>query len=244
MKGLPEPRVPILRPNILLNEIPRHDFHLHTDFTDGKSTIADYAERAFALGLNAIGFPEHCNARSAWLIPFVDAIKAARETWNGKLNLLWGIEAKAIDYSGTLAAPDFMVAAAEYIYGAFHSSLSEIKFTKLTPAEAVDMEYRVTLGMIRARSCHAVAHPGGLSQKYHGGFSIELFDELARQAAAHDVALEINSGYGADVASHLAICQRHECGIVLGSNAHHRDQLGHIIRVLSELDNGVGMCAR
>lgn len=238
MNVAPTPALPILRPRTLPGSTPRHDFHLHTDFTDGKPTISAYAERAVSLGLTAIGFPEHCNSRSTWLTPWCQALQAARAEWGGKVELRWGIEAKAVDFSGTLAAPAFMAEAAEYIYGAFHSSIiGNTKFPQLEQSEAVDMEYRATLGMIRAQSCHAIAHPGGLSEKYHGGFPLDLFDELAKAGASYDVALELNPGYSADISAHLKLCQRHDCGVVLGSNAHHLDQLGAVVRSLETLKN-------
>jgi histidinol phosphatase-like PHP family hydrolase len=146
----------------------------------------------------------------------------------------WGIEAKVIDTQGTLAARPDMIDAAEYIYGAFHSSFTETKFPALDKNEAIDMEFQATLSMITARSCHAIAHPGGLSRKYHGDLPDTLIDELARHASAQSIALEINSGYGTDVHRHLDIFIKHDCQVVPGSSAHRIDELGTIVKRLSE----------
>lgn len=215
--------------------VPRQDLHLHTNFTDGTPTVADYARRAVEIGMDQIGFPEHCNGRSTWLEPFTSVIAAERERWAGHLTITWGIEAKAVDYSGNLAAPPHMSAAAEYIYGAFHSSLSATKFTQLSASEAIEMEYRATLGMIRARSCHAIAHPGGLSRKYHGEFPRHFYEDLAKEAASNEVALEINPGYNANIDEHIAACEKYSCKVVLGSNAHQLDELGLIMRGLERM---------
>lgn len=238
MLARPEVKLRSFLPSELRDDLPRCDFHLHTNFTDGEPAIEEYSARAIDLGLTEIGFPEHCNLSTTWLGSFVPTIEAARERYAGRLSIVWGIEAKALDYDGTLAATEEMRSAAEYVYGAFHSSMTSVKFTALDSDQAIEMEYCVTLGMIRAGSCDAIAHPSGLSLKYHGGFPDTLLEDLAREAAAHDTALEINPGYGADIASHLTICERYECRIVLGSNAHKLDELGMIVARLERLGLG------
>jgi histidinol phosphatase-like PHP family hydrolase len=128
-----------------------------------------------------------------------------------------------------------MTEAAEYIYGAFHSSLTSTSFPELERQVAIEMEYRVTLAMIAARSCHAIAHPGGLSMKYHGSFPNELWDEIAKRASAADIALELNPGYGGDLAWQRDVCIKHGCRVVLGSNAHAIEELGMVVDTLRSL---------
>jgi putative hydrolase len=227
--------IPLVEPQKLIERPPHHDFHLHTDFTDGKPTIGDYADRAIEIGLSEIGFPEHCNLRTTWLPHFVPVIELERKRCEGQLRIHWGIEAKVMDVTGSLAASADMINAAEYIYGAFHSSNTDTKFPALETQFAIEMEFQMTAAMIKARSCHVVAHPGGLSDKYHGGFPTELFDELAKLAARNDVALEINPGYGADVAQHIRACINHSCRVAPGSNAHDLDKLGLVVDVLTDL---------
>jgi putative hydrolase len=226
--------IPILNAKDVFRLSPAHDLHLHTNFTDGTPTVREYVDKAIELGIEHIGFPEHCNHRTTWLPSFLPEIQEQRAYAKGRLHVHWGIEAKVIDMRGTLAAHQEMIDAAEYIYGAFHSSFTETKFPALDKHEAIDMEFQSTLSMIMARSCHAIAHPGGLSRKYHGDFPDTLIDELARHASAQDMALEINSGYGADVHRQLDIFIKHDCRVVLGSNAHRLEELGMIGKRLAE----------
>jgi len=232
--------IPILDPNDVLSgrvsgRVPRHDLHLHTDFTDGRSTLRDYVERAIELGLEHIGFPEHCNLSTAWLPRFAPAVDEERRRIAGRVHVHWGIEAKGMDKQGTLAAKPEMIEAAEYIFGAFHSSQTKTPFPKLGKDEAIEMEFQVISGLIERRSCHAVAHPGGLCTKYHGSFDDALFDRLAEAASRNDVALELNPGYGADVGKQLATCRKYGTRVVLGSNAHAVDELGLVVRAFEDL---------
>jgi putative hydrolase len=147
----------------------------------------------------------------------------------------WGVEAKGMDTRGTLAANPEMIEAAGYVLGAFHSSQTDIKFPNLHRDEAIEMEYSVILGMLKARACHAIAHPGGLSTKFHGGFDDSLFDQLAWHASDNGVALELNPGYGGDIGEQLATCIKYGTGVVLGSNAHEISDLGRVVRTLEAL---------
>jgi putative hydrolase len=224
--------IPIVDPKSLLESVPGYDLHLHTQFTDGQPTIAQYVDRAIELGLEHIGFPEHCNLKTTWLRDFVPALEEQRKRVAGRLRVHWGIEAKGMNRQGALAAKPEMMEAAEYVYGAFHSSLTDTPFPSLEKEAAIEMEFEVTLAMIRARSCHAIAHPGGLSRKYQGSFPNELFDELARHAGACEVALELNPGYGGDLRYQVEVCVKHDCRVVLGSNAHELGELGVVVNEL------------
>lgn len=231
--------IPILDPNEVLvsQTIPRHDLHLHTDFTDGSPTLSEYIDCAIALDLEHIGFPEHCNLGTVWLSKFVSAIGMERRRVRGQITVHWGIEVKGMDKAGTLAANSEMIDASEYILGAFHSSQTETPFPNLLSEEAIEMEFDVILGMLKARSCHAISHPGGLSTRYHGSFDDSLFDQLAHHASDNGIALELNPGYGADIGKQLDICIKHGTSVVLGSNAHELSELGFIVRTLETLRN-------
>lgn len=230
---LKAPLIPILDPATLNGPTPRHDLHLHTDFTDGEPTVRAYVERAIELGLEHIGFPEHCNLKTTWLTRFVPVLDEERRRVEGKLKVHWGIEAKGTGPDGVLAATPEMLDAAEYVYGAFHSSLTKVPFPELGLEEAIAMEASVVLGMIRARSCHVVAHPGGLTNKYHGSFPNDVWERFAEEAGKHDVALELNPGYGMDVRWQRDTCIKHGCKVTLGSNAHKLDELGLVVNAFA-----------
>lgn len=230
---LKAPSIPILDPKTLVASVPKHDLHLHTDFTDGEPSVRAYIERALELGLEHIGFPEHCNLKTTWLPRFVPVITEERKRVAGRLRVHWGIEAKGTGPDGKLAATDEMLEAAEYVFGAFHSSLTKTPFPELPLEEGVAMETSVILGMIRARSCHVVAHPGGLSNKYLGSFPNDAWDRIAEEAGKHDVALELNPGYGMDVKWQRDVCIKHGVKVTLGSNAHKLDELGLVVGAFS-----------
>jgi putative hydrolase len=225
-------------PEDLRTRVPQTDYHLHTKHTDGRSNVEDYARRGVELGLEAIGFPEHANAHSSWRASFYKDVQAAREEFGDSISIAWGVESRTTNYNGVLAVADDLAEAAEFIYGAFHSSFTDTKYPDLPSSQAIEMEYRALLGIAKNATADVIAHPGALSEKYQGGFPLEMFKDIAHTAALNGVIVEINSHYTAKLADQISVCESVGAKIVLGSNAHHVDDLGAIQRALSEIDFG------
>jgi histidinol-phosphatase (PHP family) len=77
------------------------DYHMHTDWSDGRGAHGEYAERADRLGLDEIGFTDHVefNGRSWVMDPedmyrYVESLDAARE--RSRVPLKLGVE---MDYT-------------------------------------------------------------------------------------------------------------------------------------------------
>jgi putative hydrolase len=240
MVGRPNPSISLqtIAARDIRNHVPRTDYHLHTWHTDGQSSVEDFAQRAIELGLDAIGFPEHANLRSTWKDAFYKDVLDARERFGDRVSIAWGIESRTTNFEGDLAVTNELAEAAEFIYGAFHSSFTDTKFPALPLSQAIDMEHRALLGIAKNATADVLAHPGGLSEKYHGEFPLEMFEDIAQTAASNGVIVEINSHYTNMLADQIATCERVGATIVLGSNAHHVDNLGDIQRALSDI--GIG----
>jgi DNA polymerase (family 10)/putative hydrolase len=80
----------------------RGDWHCHTDYTDGASSVDDYCRTARANGLDLLVFSEHVRRELDYdFDAFCADVEAARERYDD-LTLLVGCEAKALDSDGTL----------------------------------------------------------------------------------------------------------------------------------------------
>ncbi|MFP3040625.1 histidinol-phosphatase [Treponema primitia] len=106
--------------------------HTHTNFCDGKGDVESFCQAAYKKGLSAIGFSAHApiakktGLKTDWhladerLDEYIDAVKAARSRWAGKLPVYLGLE---VDYIKGLTSPadkDFQSLGLDYIIGSVH----------------------------------------------------------------------------------------------------------------------------
>jgi histidinol-phosphatase (PHP family) len=106
--------------------------HTHTNFCDGEDDVETICRAAYEQGLVSVGFSSHAPIRkktglsSDWhlrddrLEEYLDAVRAARRRWAGKLPVFLGLEA---DYIRGLTGPadkDYRDMGLDYLIGSVH----------------------------------------------------------------------------------------------------------------------------
>lgn len=215
------------------------DLHLHTDFTDGRSSVAAMLDAAIAKDLRAVAFTEHVRRGITWLDGFRAEVRKQRAERPG-LRVLVGIEAKALDMFGSLDADPEAIAAADLVLGAFHNYPNElggfVAARELDHATAARREYEASWALLENPEVDVLAHPGALTRKTFGSFPPEYARQLVRKARRQGRAIELNGEY-ADaqvLAQTLAWCREEDAWVTLGSNAHHVDEVGRIGAMVRE----------
>ncbi|MBQ8372352.1 MAG: histidinol-phosphatase HisJ family protein [Clostridia bacterium] len=98
------------------------DFHTHTKYCDGKNTVFEMAERAYALGFSTLGFSGHgftvfdesyCMSRSN-TESYIRDVLAARESYRGRMSILLGTETDIFDPVNR-APYDYIIASSHYL---------------------------------------------------------------------------------------------------------------------------------
>lgn len=84
----------------------KRDYHLHTDFSDGKNTASEMTWAAIRLGLGCICFCDHCRRDSDWLEQYVSEINRLTAEYSGRLEIQCAVETKILDFSGRLDIPE------------------------------------------------------------------------------------------------------------------------------------------
>jgi putative hydrolase len=79
------------------------DYHVHSTFSDGASTVADNVAVARDRGLRRLCLTDHVRSNTTWLPDFVAAVAALRA--DDGAELVTGAEAKILDSSGRLDLP-------------------------------------------------------------------------------------------------------------------------------------------
>ncbi|MDR1029402.1 MAG: histidinol-phosphatase [Treponema sp.] len=106
--------------------------HTHSTFCDGQDTIETLCQRAYQKGLVSLGFSSHAPVYrktgfcTDWHIQedrfeaYLDAVREARQRWEGKIRIFLGLE---IDYIQGLMGPgdrDYQGLGLDYRIGSVH----------------------------------------------------------------------------------------------------------------------------
>jgi putative hydrolase len=214
------------------------EYQIHTTQTDGEATVRDILAVARDKGLGAIAFTEHVRKDTSWFPQFVEEISRARHDFPD-LTIYVGCETKALDWQGSLDVSAAVLDACEVVLGSVHrfpdGNGGYSDFAVLTPGETAQIEFELSLGMLKHAPIDVLAHPGGMYQRRFGTFPEHYFRELMLASLERNIAIEINSSYLADVEAFLRLCDEINPYISIGSDAHKLEELGRCRDMLREL---------
>jgi putative hydrolase len=198
--------------------------------------VQEYIAAALQKGLKSIAFTEHVRKTSSWFDAFVDEVERLAEKEPG-LEILCGIEAKALDYDGNLDATDNMIHKSKIVLGSVHRYPSicggYLTFQELSSSEAAKIEFRLACGLLRNPYVDVLAHPGGTFEKnFPDLFPEEYLQIIIQIANEQGKAVEINSSYLKDHLRFFRLCAGLNPLISLGSDAHSAAEVGSVLGLI------------
>jgi histidinol-phosphatase (PHP family) len=185
------------------------DYHIHTDFSDGRSAPEDFAAAAIKAGLDEIGFSDHLTLtgeNQKWSIDpgrlpeyFNRIHDLGRNTQH--IKILAGIEAdylpgKENEIQGILTSYPF-----DYVLGSVHYMGTETVDLgrEFYEGKNIDRLFENYFQLVAAAAASGlfdiIAHPD-LIRIYGYRYSkdpVPLYRNLAKTFRSHDVAFEINT---------------------------------------------------
>ncbi|MEO5371239.1 MAG: PHP domain-containing protein [Magnetococcus sp. DMHC-1] len=221
----------------LVSPLPLWEYHVHSTHSDGSAPAAEVVRHAVTLGIERLIFTEHTEEELVgggdWFSRYVDEIRHLQELWAGKIDIRLGLEVPVMDFAGSMDLTESMLREADFILGAVHAfPEGDWRSGYRNPTQAVDVEFRATMGLLDNPLVDAIAHPGGVCNRYITQFPMDLFATIVARATEHNIAVELNPAYHEPMAPYLDICRRHGALISPGANAHDPEQIGDAIQVL------------
>ena len=223
--------------------VPKWDFHIHTNYTDGKATVQQVFEKGIQAGLDVIVFTEHTEpwrtSASQWFLNYVAEIEKVRMIFQDEIKVFVGIEANAISFDGEVEVTAQMREKSEFILGAAHRypGLVDRKITDLSASEAIELEYKTLMGLAISDEIDAIAHIGATCTKYCAPFPLNFMREIIRTAVKSGIAIEVNPIYHNPLITFLELCAEENALVTLGSNAHGFGDIGLVVRYLQGIVN-------
>jgi len=197
------------------------DLHMHTTWSDGKTSIKDMAESAMKLGYSYVAITDHspssviANGLSVKrLAQKKKELEKADKEIEG-IKVLMGTEVD-IKPDGTLDYPDKVLKGLDVVIASVHSGF---KMDIETMTERI-------LSAVRNPYVHAIGHPTGRLINERDPYEVDI-DRLIEAALEYGKALEVNGSYRRLDLKDLHVRKAVEAGvrIIISTDAHHPEQL-------------------
>jgi putative hydrolase len=215
------------------------DFHVHSTFSDGASTLAENVQAARERGLRTLCLTDHVRRDTTWVPEFAAAVRRHRH--HPGLRVLAGVEAKILDTSGRLDVPPDLdrcrdidlVLIADHQFpgetGPVHPDQvrAAIADGGMTAAEAIERLCRATANALRPGGL--LAHLFSLLPKIgldEAMVPAGLLADLAGQVAEAGVLVEVNEKWSCPSARTVAALADAGVSLVAGSDSHHHRDVG------------------
>ncbi len=197
----------------------RGDMHVHSNYSDGQSSLREIVEEARQMGYEYVAVCDHSQS-----LKFAHGVEPERlekkireirelNARTSGVRLLAGTEVDILT-GGVLDYPDEVLQKLDYVVAAVHSWRKDEDVTRRI-LRAMDNPY-----------VHAIAHPTGRLLTGREGYHVDI-DAIAQKAAEKGILLEINAHTERldlnDV--HILVAKKYGVRFVLGTDAHHVSQM-------------------
>lgn len=202
--------------------LPRFDWHMHANYTDGKVTVEECIFEAERKGLVSIALTEHVRADSDWLERYACEVRAAAS--KGKIKVWCGAEARILNEEGDIHLGKEAASSLDLIVASIHR-LPE----STTGVEAGQVYCQALANACENPLVDILGHPMHLPKEL-AGWSMSESDQrtVAKSAARNGVAIEVNRKYDVPSPAFLRICLEEGCLFSMGSDAHRKEDVGEI----------------
>jgi DNA polymerase (family X) len=212
-------------PELIVPEDIRGDLHMHSKWTDGRSTILEMVRACKERGYQYCAITDHSQAVriAGGLTPEEfkkqrEEIEQARARVRG-ITVFTGSEVDILP-DGSLDLPDDLLAQLDVVIAAVHSKMD---------MNSGEMTQRV-LKALAHPAVTILAHPTGRLINEREPFAIDL-QQIFHAAKEHGVAIELNAQPARLDLNDLHLCRAREIGvkIAINTDAHGTEQL-HVIK--------------
>jgi putative hydrolase len=229
------------------------DLHVHSTFSDGKSTPEENLVSAAEHGLHTIGMVDHVRRDTTYLPDFAAAVRALDGT--AGLKVLLGVEAKVLDTDGTVDVPADMPSL-DYVLVADHQVprpdgpahprdvKAAIEAHELTAEEVVADLVEATVNSLGCYDRVILAHVFSILPKvglHEDDVPEALVRRLGQAAAAADVTVEVNEKWTCPSLRVVRLFAGDGVRITLSTDAHHEQRVGrydYVAGVAEQLEAG------
>lgn len=191
------------------------EWHIHTNYTDGKNTIHEYCQKAEELGIPVLAFTEHVRINLNYdFNNFLNDIEEAKDEFD--IIILSGCEAKVLP-DGELDVKEQILKEVDYPIFAFHSF-----------PQNMNLYIECLKNILRNHYVNTWAHPGTFLTKNCFELSDEEIKKIFRLMEERNILYEINIKHKIIPANWINYAKKYNVGLVRGSDVHCIEEMQNI----------------
>jgi putative hydrolase len=227
------------------------DYHVHSLFSDGVSTLTQNVRIARQRGLRRLCLVDHVRRDTAWVPRFSAAVQALRELPG--IDILAGVEAKILDRTGRLDLPEAagamagidLVLIADHQFpadlGPIHprEMRAALSGGEISPRDAIDCLVEATASALGLVERPVLAHlfsvlpKIGLAESDVPG---SMLSQLAKRAGAAGALVEVNEKWSCPSARTLRAFAAAGVPLVASTDSHDCQDIGVYNSVARTID--------
>jgi putative hydrolase len=201
------------------------DAHIHSSFSDGRASVSQIVNKALELELDVVAVVDHVRADSEWVDDFVSEVDKFRAKFHRRIDVLCGLEAKCLDFSGNVDIPKGAAAKVDLVVGAIHRIPSGEGFIPSSEIgsrreEALQCWEKSVSAMLENPDVVMWAHPGALLVDNGIEIPEAVSRRLVAKAVEHGKFIETNKKRKAPSGSLLKAVEEAKIELIPGSDAH------------------------
>lgn len=204
------------------------EYHCHTKYSDGKSTMEENVVFARTMGLKKIGISDHGYKHKGFGVKYKDypmmkaEIEGLREKYPD-IKILLGVEANILDDKGNIDVDDYIHNYVDYVIAGYHfgSMPPNLRglanhisnFIKPLKMTQIDYNTKALVNAMKNNNIFILTHPGDKG-------TVEI-EEVAKMAEKTKTVLEISAHHDNLSLAQLEKIKRFDIKFSVGSDAHH-----------------------
>ena len=202
------------------------DLHNHSKFSDGVNTCEEMIQQAISLGLKRIGLVEHVWRKSEWVLDFIDSANRLRDKYEGVIQIVTGLEAKALTHAGELDLNDKWRDKVDYVLGSIHRIPSKSNQFHSSNDNSLDKskvyeDWQLTIqGMLKNNIVDIIAHPAAELIYYKIPLNLQTIKILCHLGKRFGKIFEVNIKHQVPVQEFLTQLIDENIPLSIGSDSH------------------------
>ena len=225
------------------------DYHTHTVYSHGTSTVEENVLEAINKGLDTIAIAEHGPGHIfygvSWdnLRKMKGEIEKLRVKYEGQIEILFGLEANIMDFNGHLDVTTEEAKEFDFLACGFHNGaiprdfIGRVLYSPIRHFQKISASFEKKIIDLATDTMIKATYNYDLKFLTHPGAKFYVDAKRLASEMNPNTALEINNKHGYLDMEQLKSIKDLSCKLIINSDAHSASSVGNVELALRRLEN-------